>query len=331
MNEDDQHGEGRPPTYTPWLVVRAFAADDGSRPLPGGLPFWASPDIAAQPADAWGRVRAGDPVVVSVTVQNLGLAPASGVRARFWWCDPGLGSISPSTATVIGTSDRVSIPGGLSDVLACTTAWVPQFLNGGHECLVVEVSCAADPLTTSFRPDRDRHVGQRNVTVVAADGQAPPLRVLLANPFPERALATLHVRSREVFGAAALLKVPLHVSPVDALMNLDDPVVSSVTAGLGLETPSVPGDAVVRVGGVEPVEVGTRALDEEAAAALRQRAGEYDFGFAVAETVLEGGAAAVVELEVTRLGTADSAVVHHLTQVVDGVDVGGYTVVAPPL
>jgi hypothetical protein len=44
---------------------------------------------------------------------------------------------------------------------------VPVFVNGGHECLVAQVyDPVSDPIVAPFNPVQDRHVGQRNVSVL---------------------------------------------------------------------------------------------------------------------------------------------------------------------
>ena len=53
-------------------------------------------------------------------------------------------------------------------------SWVPQFVNNGHECLVVRVS---EPMLDSASPDQfsaaaDRHVAQRNIAVVTSSSPA---------------------------------------------------------------------------------------------------------------------------------------------------------------
>ncbi|WP_283135742.1 hypothetical protein [Rhizohabitans arisaemae] len=322
--------EGPPPTYTPWLVVRATPSDMGRRPVPAGTPFWASPDITVTPSDPWGRVTAGDEVLVSVTVQNLGYAPASGVRARFWWADPSAG-ISPTLATVIGASDRTSIAAGQAETLPCTTLWTPQFVNGGHECLIVEVSCLGDPLTSTFRPDLDRHVGQRNVTVLAGEGEPHPMTLKLANPFSEEAPTTLYVRSFRLSSPHRLIGFGLHVHPIDALIHLQDRTLTDPFAALGIRTGPAEPMTGLQVGGLDIADVLGGGFGEEAQRLLRERRDhDTDFGTPAAETTLPAAGVAMVPVTVGLGGTGGQALIHRLTQVTDGVDVGGYTVVSLP-
>ncbi len=328
----DRRGEneGPPPTYTPWLVVRATPGDMGGRPLSAGTAFWVCPDIAVAPADAWGRVNAGEDVAVSVVVQNLGLAAATGVRARFWWADPSAG-VSPQLATVIGTSDRVSIPAGLAETLTCTTPWIPQFVNGGHECLVVEVSSLTDPLKHTFRPDLDRHVGQRNVTVLAPEGEQQRMVLTLTNPFGEEARTRLHVRTTVLDGVERLVGFGLPIQPIDAVIHAGDRTLAEPLAALGIEGgPSEPGLGL-QVG--DAVVTGKHAggAGDEIQHLLRERRDpDHDFGRQVAEIDLPPFGVAQVEVAVNLGGAFGGAAVNRLTQVTDDVDVGGYTLVSLP-
>jgi len=327
---DDERREGPPPTYTPWLVVRATPSDIGSRPLAAGTPFWACPDLTIAPADPWGRVSAGDEVTVSVTVQNLGYAPATGVRARFWWADPSAG-LSPQLATVIGSSDRVSIAAGLAETLLCTTPWTPQFVNGGHECLIAEVSSMSDPLTHTFRADLDRHVGQRNVTVLAPEGDPQGMMLTLTNPFWEEAQTTLHLRTSLLFGVERLLGFGLHVQPVDALLHADDRTLADPFAALGLEGGDTEPGTGLQIGEVVETGEGAGGYDEETQRRLRERRDdEQDFGSEVSEIFLPAAGVAQIELAVDLGGSDGGAMIHRLTQVSEGVDIGGYMLVSLP-
>lgn len=126
--------------------------------------FWESPDIVIEGPS-------GDPDVatpgvnnkVKVHIWNLGLADCWSAHVDLYWCDPSVG-ITPSVANAIG-SKVIPIASGQHSIV--TFDWTPVLLNGGHECLVVQVyDPVADPLVAPFNPVQDRHVGQRNVSVV---------------------------------------------------------------------------------------------------------------------------------------------------------------------
>jgi hypothetical protein len=167
--------------YLPYLVVRAFGGDRGARPI--GVPAWESPDIFIAPnlaADTapplpttrGGLAQAGAPNTLWAHVWNLGRAPVYNARVEFYWFDPTLG-FGGASANLIGVAhvdlgERGS--GRAHTVVKCPTSWVPTFVNGGHECLVVR---CFEPLTDPLGPIPwaawdDRHVAQRNIHVANA-------------------------------------------------------------------------------------------------------------------------------------------------------------------
>lgn len=202
--------------FLPFLFMRANAGDTGTRPAVG--PFWESPDIlllagvepAAAPAipPALGQTAlANHPNTVYAHIWNFGQAQAPEVVVEFYWCDPTLG-IGPSGAHLIGqtfTSLGARGSGSAHRVVKCPVAWVPTFVNGGHECLVVRIwDIASDPLSTPPWDARlNRHIGQRNIHVE----QAPDA------PHAKKALGGIHPLAR-AFGTSLTLKVgPLYGMP----------------------------------------------------------------------------------------------------------------------
>jgi hypothetical protein len=183
--------------YLPFLFMRANPGDLGARPVVG--PFWESPDILllagvdpAQappvPAQLGQTALAGQPNTLYAHVWNFGISQAPSVVVEFYWCDPTLG-IGPGSAHLIGqTTVALGARGSARShaVVRCPDAWVPTFLNGGHECLVVRVwDETSDGIGT---PDWDaalnRHVAQRNIHVIAAGQQNRLLPGPLILPTP---------------------------------------------------------------------------------------------------------------------------------------------------
>jgi hypothetical protein len=107
-------------------------------------------------------------------VWNFGRAQAANVIVQFFWCDPTLG-IGPGSANLVGET-MVSLgardSGRSHAVVKCPTTWVPTFVNGGHECLVVRIwDETSDGLgTPPWDAALNRHVAQRNIHVIAAGG-----------------------------------------------------------------------------------------------------------------------------------------------------------------
>ena len=122
------------------------------------------------PATPGGVARAGAPTTLYAQVWNLGKAPAYRVRVEFYWFNPSLG-ISRADANLIGATwvdlgNRFARAGSWTEVrgpagaylsmgshimVRCPTTWVPQYLNNGHECLVVRVS---EPMMDAVAPNQ---------------------------------------------------------------------------------------------------------------------------------------------------------------------------------
>ena len=167
-----------PPPIVPYLLVRSFAGDNGTRPF--NQVFWESPDIwtaPGEPANApaippthGGVVTAGEPNTVYALVWNLGRAPVTGVVVSFYWVNPSL-AIDGANAHLIGMARTELGPRNsplCRTLVKCPKPWVPVMENGGHECLIVKVWGFGDAApATQWNPWQDRHVAQRNVAVVS--------------------------------------------------------------------------------------------------------------------------------------------------------------------
>lgn len=216
-NEDD-----RKPRYKVELLVRTYFGDTGARPTTDpNLVFWESPDI-------WIDGPSGDPdqatpgVVntVNVHVWNTGLADCWAAHVDLFWCDPSVG-ITPALAQPIG-STTVTLLGGEHRIVPFT--WVPTAVNGGHECLVAQVyDPVSDPVIAPFSPTLDRHVCQRNISVVAvAAGQAFQLLVAVPNLSRSAAASSLSVErligpARRHFFRTIGTPEPTLLTPADAV------------------------------------------------------------------------------------------------------------------
>lgn len=189
-------------TWSPWLVIRYANGDRGKRPVPPGLPYYLSPYITVRPSGLSGDPVAGQPTFVHADIFNLGSAPSAPTRVHFYWADPSLG-LGEKNFTLIGTAnveiDSMYQGGGWLNV-KCTEAWVPTFVNGGHECLLVQcTNRILDPRKHPFRPDLDRHVAQRNITVLeAVAGSSLNFAVYLNNPLPMQMRTAVHAKTARV-------------------------------------------------------------------------------------------------------------------------------------
>jgi|SRR5579884_2955658 len=154
--------------YTPWLVVRYDTGDFGGRPLPAGTVFWESPDVWVTSTLGVNQPVVGQANAVFARVSNFGLQQANGVAVKFWWANPST-AITETSAHLIGIG-FANIPAKRSAVVKCPNAWIPVEENGGHECLVAEAYVpGVDPLDDPMDPVLDRHVGQKNETLLVAE------------------------------------------------------------------------------------------------------------------------------------------------------------------
>lgn len=203
----------------PYLFMRANPGDLGARPVVGA-PFWESPDIfilggvapaLAPPVPAQlGQIAvAGQPNTIYAHVWNFGNAAASEVVVEFYWVDPSLGISADSVHLIAQTFTSLGAKGSgrAHTVVKCPEAWIPTFVNGGHECLLVRVwdNPSDLPGEPKFDASINRHVGQRNIHV-----NPPPLHMLAAHVagVPSPALnQPLTLRVGPLYGAPAKVAV----------------------------------------------------------------------------------------------------------------------------
>ncbi|HEY9597010.1 MAG TPA: hypothetical protein V6D33_05020, partial [Cyanophyceae cyanobacterium] len=140
-----------------------------------GNPNWyLSPDIWTVPTDpegAMGLPVVGKPCYLWARVHNKGEERAENATVRFYWANPAVG-IDRNTANLVGTA-AVTLDGGQTSDVLCLSPWIPTFVNQGHECVLAEVFQASrDPLpnTPVFNVPTDRHVAQRNLSVLMTSG-----------------------------------------------------------------------------------------------------------------------------------------------------------------
>jgi len=159
----------RKPRFKVELLCRTFVGDNGVRPLTN-IVFWESPDIVIEgPSGDPDVATPGQVNKVKVHVWNLGLADCWAAHVDLYWCDPSVG-INPAVAHPIG-SKVIPLAAGQHGIVSFD--WTPVLVNQGHECLVAQVyDPISDPVVAPFNPVHDRHIGQRNVSVVeVAAGQ----------------------------------------------------------------------------------------------------------------------------------------------------------------
>ena len=169
MPHGDEHGRGKEFDGKTFLYIKRHVLDDGTEPLPAGLESWLSPDIVVIKPDGTrgAEAVAGDINQVEVTVTNDGGINAVDAYVEAFVADPSVG-FTPATATLIG-GGFLTIPGYTRQAIAFS--WVPPLSEAGHRCLAARVNLTI-PLDgyydgTVFDVRNDRHVAQRNISVVA--------------------------------------------------------------------------------------------------------------------------------------------------------------------
>ncbi len=254
----------RPPTvwpgardqlFLPFLFMRANAGDLGVRPTVG--PFWESPDILIEagvdpthappiPTSFGAIAKAGVDNTLYAHIWNLGQAPCPDTLVEFYWFNPSLG-FDGAHANLVGATWTDLGARGAADshrLVRCPVSWRAQFVNGGHECLMVRMSQAAlDPLSApAWDASRNRHIGQRNIHVMsAAEAAAKPSLPIAVGP---------------LFGGAAVVAVQradaaavpwLHMVTMDRTRTLGTGV---PTGDVGLTPPTPAGTPLPNLGAV---------------------------------------------------------------------------------
>lgn len=341
------HGDRRPEDrkprpWTPWLVIRYTSTDDGrGRPIPDKTVFWVSPDIWVESSNPLGNPVVGEANFVHARVFNLGKAQARPTRVDFYWMEP---STAPGNMNWIG-STWVEVPYHKSKDVRCPAPWVPKFL--GHECLIVNSSADIDdPIVLPFHPRLDRHVGQRNVNVVQA-GAGHKLRFSLTvnNLAPMAARATIAARFEHVVVSRAARRTMAYRDVIDQVTSYHRRAPRSGEGRADI-VQDVAGDA--RFARNAP-QIESRLSDQSAIVPTRD--GKAYFGQMLLAADAQSPSGAVVdgrdditlhevqmngfeqrrlELELGVPGNASPGefVVAHVMQSIEGISVGGYTIVA---
>lgn len=138
-----------------------------------GDPWWLSPDLwvvpGPDPLGTPGSPIAGTPAYIWARVRNTGDTPVVNAEVRYYWADPST-AFDRNTANTVGSAFVTLQPGEIAEVLLLIP-WIPEFVNNGHECILAEAfHPLSDPLPPSptFNTPTDRHVAQRNLTVLMA-------------------------------------------------------------------------------------------------------------------------------------------------------------------
>ncbi len=345
-NRDEQHN------YTPYLFMHCNGTDTGDRPLvpnpsTGQLPcYYVSPDISVSPIDKNGNVVAGQEVTITATVHNGGKKAALPcVTVKFFVFDSSLAfteanGLFPDTPTI--QPGKQIRPGGSIEV-TCPRTWTPRSLEHGHPCIVVQCSTPEegnDGLKSPFFPVLDRHVAQRNMTVIEPQNGLE-LHLQAGNPFEKPLPFTLRLSSLLIYGNFEELRKDNVRTLMTLLAQVQIGAPSNLyERGLEIYTKDITEqDLGVRLEKTEPQEKpGDQGPAMPFESFLQQLTGNnpdfnpQGFGKVLGEFVAEPGFPnkLIIAVPPTDRG-GDGYIVHHLTQVVENVAIGGYTLVVPPM
>jgi hypothetical protein len=187
----------------PYLLIRAVASGDrGARPIWPPVVCWESPDILlidaaySGPFDPSRLVvspTAGRSYRVFVRIWNLGLFPAMGVHVEAWAINPGFFGVGNQDdpyyqQNTIGgrwaeLSDRTR--SDCTAVVDMDRTWDIDPGEVGHHCLLAEVSCPLDEASGLLLSNSDRHVGQRNLEILAGPANAQEMLNILGGLVPD--------------------------------------------------------------------------------------------------------------------------------------------------
>lgn len=187
-----------------------------------GVPHWyLSPDIWTVPNDPLGAPALpieNLPCYLYARVSNNGTTNVLNATVKFYWANPAVG-FNRMTANFIGQSN-VSLTAGQTDDVLCLVPWMPSFVNNGHQCILAEVFHASDPLpaTLDFNVPTDRHVAQRNLSVISAKAKMFMLVFEVHNKERKEGVFELMLEQGQL---ASLKEIAPHLGK-DTLLNLQD-------------------------------------------------------------------------------------------------------------
>ena len=332
---DNTGSDRQPRVYSPWLLVRYTPTDNGvGRPVPGNAVFWVSPDIWVESSDPLGNAVLGQQNIVHARVFNLGKAQSSPTRVDFYWGHAGVG-LGPGQMNFIATETVVVPFHRWKDV---RVKWVPT--STGHECLMVNTTCDInDPIAQPFQPTLDRHVAQRNISVVQAGaGETVKFQVGVNNLAPMMATITVAARLEHLAVRRNATAAMPHRDVVSHVANHVRGERADIVRDIADESrfdrsaPRIRGQ-LSEASSIVPSRNGRSFFahmllgsDQRAALASRR---DTSRDIALVEAMMRGFEHRALDLELGIPGNAGPGefVVFHVSQAIAGLQVGGYTIV----
>jgi hypothetical protein len=156
-----------------FLYIRTYDGDIGDRPLPS-INFWNSPDISFQQTTGTAPIttnelKAGETYLVRCLLHNRGDVTVPYPKVEFFLTDPSLG-FDTRFSTYIGVTQ-------MNGLLLANSKGEAQFIyrvppeESGHKCFFAR-TFSFSPIDKPFdvyalNPVIDRHIGQKNLNIVA--------------------------------------------------------------------------------------------------------------------------------------------------------------------
>ncbi|MDB5263938.1 MAG: hypothetical protein JWQ14_3221 [Adhaeribacter sp.] len=156
-----------------FLYIRTYDGDLGNRPLPT-MNFWNSPDISFMPVTGTtplttNELRAGESYLVRCHLHNRGDVTVPYPKVEFWLTDPSLG-FDTRFSSYVGVTQ-------MNGLLLANGVGEAQFVyrvppeESGHKCFFAR-TFSFSPLDKphdvyALDPVTDRHIGQKNLNIVA--------------------------------------------------------------------------------------------------------------------------------------------------------------------
>jgi len=175
-----------------------------------------------------------------VRIWNLGLFPASGVLVRGWAVDPGfIGSGDPASAYFrdheVGAAwsdltDRRQP--GCTTVVELDQPWKVEADDVGHRCVIAQVSCPMDQPDGPLLVNADRHVAQRNLTVLSGPMPVKALLAHLGGLVPERFTLEVTHAGPQALGVLQAIGGGMLPGPDGEPVELRVPELGEVPVGL---------------------------------------------------------------------------------------------------
>jgi len=198
-----EHRPRREDVY-PFLLIRAFSPGDrGQRPVWPPTVCWESSDILLIDASWTGEFDpsrlvvspvAGRSYRVFVRVWNLGLLAAIGVHVKAWAVNAGFFGAGNQDdpyyrqhfigGRMVDQLEDRTRP-GCTALVELDQPWHIDANEIGHYCLIASVTCPLDQFHGPLLVNADRHIGQRNVTVLAGQANAKQLYFDVVQLVPE--------------------------------------------------------------------------------------------------------------------------------------------------